>query len=244
MRLPRDNYALQGNFTGGIVPGLTMSPDGRMNATTATGGGWIGASTGNATGDRVVSGNVGGRATLGGRESSLGDWVPLYLNPSGNVSIGTTSPSQKLSVAGSITATGTIGSASGRRYKERFAPLPNALPNVLQLNGLTCYWRRAAFPAQHFGPERQLGFIAQDVEKLYPELVVTDAAGYKSVDYGRLTPVLVEAIKKQQAQIEALKAAATGAKAEAEAAGAASTTMADLLRRVQALGAPGTHGGR
>ena len=54
-----------------------------------------------------------------------------------------------------------------------------------------------------FGDERQLGFSAQEVEKLFPEVVTTDANGYKSVDYGRLTPVLVEAIKEQQKQIDA-----------------------------------------
>ena len=54
-----------------------------------------------------------------------------------------------------------------------------------------------------FGDERQIGFSAQEVEKLFPEVVTTDANGYKSVDYGRLTPVLVEAIKEQQKQIDA-----------------------------------------
>jgi hypothetical protein len=43
------------------------------------------------------------------------------------------------------------------------------------------------------------------VEKLFPEVVMTDANGYKSVDYGRLTPVLVEAIKEQQQQIDEIK---------------------------------------
>jgi len=52
-----------------------------------------------------------------------------------------------------------------------------------------------------FNDERQLGFSAQEVEKLFPEIVMTDDNGYKSVDYGRLTPVLVEAIKEQQQQI-------------------------------------------
>ena len=51
--------------------------------------------------------------------------------------------------------------------------------------------------------ERQIGFSAQEIEKLFPEVVMTDANGYKSVDYGRLTPVLVEAIKEQQKQIDA-----------------------------------------
>ena len=56
-----------------------------------------------------------------------------------------------------------------------------------------------------FSDDRQIGFSAQEVEKLFPEIVVTDATGYKSVDYGRITPILVEAVKEQQQQIDELK---------------------------------------
>ena len=47
--------------------------------------------------------------------------------------------------------------------------------------------------------------IAQDLEKILPELVFTGPDGYKSVSYEKLTPVLIEAIKEQQKQIETLK---------------------------------------
>jgi hypothetical protein len=56
-----------------------------------------------------------------------------------------------------------------------------------------------------FTEERQIGFSAQEIEKLFPEIVQTDAEGYKSVDYSRMTPVLVEAIKEQQKEIVELK---------------------------------------
>lgn len=55
-----------------------------------------------------------------------------------------------------------------------------------------------------FSHQRQIGFAAQDIEKIYPEIVQTDPNGYKSVDYGRLTPVLVEAMKEQQFEIDSL----------------------------------------
>jgi DNA-binding MltR family transcriptional regulator len=51
----------------------------------------------------------------------------------------------------------------------------------------------------------RLGFIAQDVQAIFPELVEEDAEGYLSVDYLGLIPVLVEAIKEQQVQIEELQ---------------------------------------
>ncbi|MFC4584931.1 tail fiber domain-containing protein [Sphaerisporangium corydalis] len=61
---------------------------------------------------------------------------------------------------------------------------------------------RAARLAEVDRPE--IGVLAQDVERVLPELVHTDKAGYKSVDYGKLTAVLIEAIKEQQSQIRTL----------------------------------------
>ncbi len=52
----------------------------------------------------------------------------------------------------------------------------------------------------------QVGFIAQEVEQIVPSVVVTGPDGYKSVDYAKLTPLLVEALKTQQEEIRAVKA--------------------------------------
>ena len=121
----------------------------------------------------------------------------------GNVGIGTGFPSQKLHVAGNICATGTIGACSDIRYKKDIISINNSLSSVLALNGIYYYWKKNEFPDMQFTGNRQVGFSAQEMEKLFPEMVMTDANGYKSVDYGRLTPVLVEAIKEQQEQINA-----------------------------------------
>jgi hypothetical protein len=56
---------------------------------------------------------------------------------------------------------------------------------------------------------RNIGLIAQDVEQVFPELVFTDASGFKSVDYTKLTAVLVQAVKEQQTAIEQLRAQLT-----------------------------------
>ena len=61
---------------------------------------------------------------------------------------------------------------------------------------------RSARQAEVDRPE--IGVLAQDVERVLPELVHTDKAGYKSVDYGKLTAVLIEAVKEQQALIRDL----------------------------------------
>lgn len=122
---------------------------------------------------------------------------------SGNVGIGTNSPSQRLTVAGNICATGTIGACSDIRYKTNLLPLSNVLASVLSLNPIYYNWKR---DFKGYTDQRQIGFSAQEVEKLYPEMVQTDAEGYKAVDYSRMTPVLVEAIKEQQQEISQLKA--------------------------------------
>ena len=71
-----------------------------------------------------------------------------------------------------------------------------------------------------------MGRIAQEVEQRYSELVHTDAQGYKAVNYAQLTPVLIKAIKEQQARIEALKGRATILET---AAAQAAADHADLL---------------
>jgi len=57
----------------------------------------------------------------------------------------------------------------------------------------------------NFPDGSQLGVIAQDVEKIVPELVQTGSDGLKSVDYIKMIPLLIEAIKEQQKQIDELK---------------------------------------
>jgi len=68
----------------------------------------------------------------------------------------------------------------------------------MQLRGVSYNWKVSEFPEKGFNDENQLGFIAQEMEPLFPELVKTDVKGYKAVDYAKLTPVLVEAVKEQQ----------------------------------------------
>jgi hypothetical protein len=92
------------------------------------------------------------------------------------------------------------------RLKKDIAPLNNALNSVLSLNGVKFNWNIEEHPGMGFPNTRQIGLIAQDVEKVLPELVNNGPDGYKSVDYSKITPVLVEAIKEQQQQIETLKA--------------------------------------
>jgi hypothetical protein len=136
--------------------------------------------------------------------------VILIGSGSGNVGIGTTSPSYRLHVVGAVYATGQVycygsGICSDQRWKTNIKPIQNALDNVLKMQGVTYYWKVDEYPDKHFPEGEQVGFIAQEIEKVYPQVVLTDKDGYKSVDYSKLTPVLVEAIKEQQKIIEELQ---------------------------------------
>ena len=105
-------------------------------------------------------------------------------------------------VGGSITYSGSLIHSSDARFKEDIAPIRDALDGILRLRGVTFDWRRDEFPERRFRTGRDVGFIAQEVGEVYPELVVTDRDGYKSVDYAAVTPILVEAIKAQQRKID------------------------------------------
>ena len=142
----------------------------------------------------------------------------MRINGSGNVGIGCNAPAYKLHVIGDISSsatvrstfavvTGAIAACSDGRYKKNILPLKSSLDKVMQLRPVTYNWKTEEFPNKHFTNDLQIGFIAQELEKIIPQVVHTDVAdnNYKSVDYGRLTPVLVEAMKEQQVQIEKLQ---------------------------------------
>ena len=101
-----------------------------------------------------------------------------------------------------VVLTNGMTASSDVRLKENFESIPNALELVSQLNGTYYTWKKDAGADK----PRKLGFIAQEIEKVIPELVKTDSEGMKSVDYIGVVPVLVEALKHQQKQIDELKA--------------------------------------
>lgn len=99
-------------------------------------------------------------------------------------------------VANTVTAT-TFDTTSDRRLKENIEDVTDGIEKVSQLQGV--YYNLKGTD------DRNLGLIAQDVEKIIPEVVKTDTAGYKSVSYGNVVAVLIEAIKDLQQQIDELK---------------------------------------
>ena len=120
---------------------------------------------------------------------------------SGRVGINNTSPTQALHVVGNILATGTITPGSDRRWKEDIVKIDSALSKISLLEGVTYHWKDKEFR----GSDRQIGLIAQDVEKAFPEAVKKDNEGFMSLNYDGLVGALVEAIKEQQVMINELK---------------------------------------
>ncbi len=134
----------------------------------------------------------------------------MTILPNGNVGIGVTAPSVKFQVAGDATISGKFNSngiqeSSDVRFKKNITPLSDALSNVMKLEGVSYNWKQGEFPERNFGDQTEIGVIAQEIEKIYPELVNTDKDGYKSVQYSHIVPVLIEAIKEQQQLISQLE---------------------------------------
>jgi len=126
-------------------------------------------------------------------------WVSssLLYNNGTNIGIGIISPTYKLHVQGTAFSSGWYTSSDGR-YKTNVLEIDDAL------RGISFVWDRANFPDYDFPEKREYGFIAQEVEKEFPNLVNTDETGYKSVMYDRFSALLLEAIKEQQVEIEVL----------------------------------------
>ena len=118
-----------------------------------------------------------------------------------NLNGGGTSGSVTLNLDSTITLTtvnaGTINTTSDERAKDDITPITGALDKVQQLGGYSFTLKAT--------DEKSSGVIAQEVQKVMPELVQEGAEGLLSVQYGNMVGLLIEAIKEQQAQIDELK---------------------------------------
>lgn len=125
-------------------------------------------------------------ANLGGFES-----VSMTIDASNNVSI---NAAGSLQFGGSsvCTSAGCLTAPSDRRLKENIRPLEDSLARIRKLKGVSYDW----IDRQKYRDGAHLGFIAQELEETFPEVVLTDKkTGMKSVSYGHLVAPLAEAIK-------------------------------------------------
>ena len=141
---------------------------------------------------------TGGNAYLYRHHATLGNVISVFEN--GNVGIGRDPNAlYKLDVNGDIRANATVYT-SDIRLKKDFSKLNASLSKLAKLDGYHYYWKDAAR-----GKDLQTGVIAQEVEKIFPELVSTDDNGYKSVNYIGFIPHLIESVKVLKNENEALK---------------------------------------
>jgi Chaperone of endosialidase len=101
---------------------------------------------------------------------------------------------------GNATLTGTLTQNSDSRLKKKITPINNALQSLTKLSGYNYYWKNTGMDNS-----LQTGVLAQEVQKIFPNLVKSDTNGTLSVNYNGLIPVMIESIKEQQKQIDELK---------------------------------------
>ncbi len=124
---------------------------------------------------------------------------------------GISTPAAALHVNGAIYSTGDVTTfyTSDKNLKKNIEKIPDALEKVRWLNGVTFEWDQDKINNLSFvgpKPDKDVGLIAQDVEKVFPEAVVLREDGYKAVDYSRLVPVLIEAIKELSYRLNIVEA--------------------------------------
>ena len=99
-------------------------------------------------------------------------------------------------------------STSDRRLKENIQPILHAVEKIERINGVSFDWKelnQEEIKTIHGNKGHDVGVIAQEIEKIIPEAVTTRDSGYKAVNYEKIIPLLIEAIKDQQKQIDELK---------------------------------------
>jgi hypothetical protein len=108
--------------------------------------------------------------------------------------------------AGEIRATGDITAfySSDIRLKENITPIQNALEKVNQISGNTYDWKEG-YDEIHSHKGNDVGVIAQEVEAILPQIVTNRDNGFKAVQYEKIIPLLIEAIKELSAKVDSLE---------------------------------------
>jgi hypothetical protein len=160
----------------------------------------------------LEDGTVGDRAFIGLTGTAAGPVADLRfitgnqermrIAKGGKVGIGITSPAYALDVSGEIQASTDVKAngvilTSDARLKTNIRPIEHALDDVERLRGVRFTWKKDGKPS--------VGVIAQDVQRVYPELVSTGADGYMGVDYPKLVGTLIESTKELRAENRALR---------------------------------------
>ena len=181
--------------------GLTIGGDFDMGTNNMTaGGGTFGNIRIAITNDNEIDTSTG-NLTLdsAGGTTTIDDNLSVSSNLTVN---GSSTFNNNVAINGALTVTGDITAffTSDQRLKDNIAPIDDPLSKVLSISGNTYNWNEKS------GKEgNDVGVIAQEVLEVLPEAVTTRDTGYLAVDYQRLVPLLVEAIKELSNKVSALE---------------------------------------
>ena len=158
----------------------------------------------NLASDRLVTGNS--TTSIIGESNATFDGDNMTLSTGGLV-VGTPVTAGTVGI-GLFTNDVISYYSSDKRLKENITPIPWALDKVMAINGVYFDWIELTDEQRktiHPNKGRDIGIIAQEIEAVLPEVVTTRDTGYKAVKYEKIVALLIEAIKEQQSEIEAIK---------------------------------------
>lgn len=193
----RDYYPLMSRSDSGSINSVDVS-SGKLYFTPNNGTLYADRFDGEFIGDGSNLTNVtAGTVSISQNSSTNSDFFPTFVSStSGNRDIITDSSMTYNPNSGEFTAE-IVTASSDAALKEDIVPLSNALDKVLELSGMKYKRKRTG--------QSEVGLVAQDVEKIMPEVVYTGSNGLKSVAYGNIIAYLIEAIKEQAREINSLK---------------------------------------
>jgi hypothetical protein len=139
-----------------------------------------------------------------------------------------------LYVQGNAFSTGTWNS-SDIRFKKNIKTIENSLEKVMKTRGVTFEYRMEEFRDYRFAEGRRAGFIAQEIEEIFPEVVSVDANGYKSINYSEFIPLLLEALKEQQNTISRISADRDILKTRCESIEKDNALISDRLSKLEMI---------
>jgi hypothetical protein len=218
-----------GSFAGNVITGTTgtfTSVSGNGVALTAINASNI--SSGTIANARTTAASTNGASTIVTRDAngSFTANVGTFTTVAGTLStaaqtnitsVGSLGSTQISSLGVGTAASGTTGEiratnnvtafySSDERLKDNVQVITNALAKVLQIRGVEFDWNNLTEPEDgYFVRKHDIGVIAQEIEKVLPEVVAIRENGIKAVKYDRIIPLLIEAIKELKAEVDVLK---------------------------------------